>query len=220
MSRPEINTVLCRLNLYHLTGHIPCVLFLLKIVEWLWLMAKTIFFASLVFRQQCIRRWLQDCRSDDLVFVSCYAQLPCPFSLRACHRSVWPVCVSPQQAWEGRGKAATFVCLFVQPGVVAGLQGICWRPWVPGPFGRSSDRSIASGYTASPCFQNRSEGGKRTCADFFAVCLYIDYHPRSWERASQEAPFGLWEPVSHTKEPCLKTNSLDFGLCWGFPTLF
>lgn len=119
-----------------------------------------------------------------------------------------------------RGKAATFECLFVQPGVVAGLQGIRWRPWVPGLFGRSYDRSITGGYTASPCFQNRSEGGKRTCADFFAVCLYIDYHPRSWERASQEAPFGLREPVSHTKEPCLKTNSLDFGLCWGFPTLF
>lgn len=150
-------------------------------------MAKTIFFASLVFHQQCIRRWLQDCRSEDLVFVSCDAQLLVRFhwglvtglcGLCVCHPS-------------RRGKAATFVCLFVQPGVVAGLQGIRWRPWVPGPFGRSSDRSIASGYTASPCFQNRSEGGKRTCADFFAVCLYIDYHTDP-DHGKEQARRLLW----------------------------
>ena len=39
-------------------------------------------------------------------------------------------------------------------------------------------------------------------------------------KSSQEAAFALQEPVSHTKELCLKINSLDFGLFWGFPALF
>lgn len=39
-------------------------------------------------------------------------------------------------------------------------------------------------------------------------------------KSGQEAAFALQEPVSHTKELCLRSNSLDFGLRWGFPALF
>ena len=140
-----------------------------------------------------------------------------PAALSAFPRGLSQVCVACARVTCGWG---SYLCEVLRPGAMAGLQGVSWGPGVPGPFARSCDRSISGGSMASPCFQNRSEGGERTHADFSAVFSAHRLPPCVMGKSSQEAAFALQEPVSHTKELCLKINSLDFGLCWGFPALF
>lgn len=120
------------------------------------------------------------------------------------------------------GRAATAVCSFRQPGVVALLQGVSCRSGGPGLFEvHMIEKSpVRLPYTASTYCQNGSEWGQRICVDFslhtpsfFSVCLHIYNLARSWEKSSQKSPFGLREPISHTEETCLEINSLDFGLC-------
>lgn len=136
---------------------------------------------------------------------------------RACHRSVWPVLMPPQWVCEGGlPSCACSGCRAGTPGWSPGRQLRTWDAWMVlvvtwqkhhqwGCHPRIRWR------LKDPCWF------QLTYPSFSSVCLHIHYLTRPWERSSQEAPFGLWGPVSHTKEPCLKINSVDFGLCCSFP---
>ena len=72
-----------------------------------------ILFAPLVFHQQCLRRWLRVCRSDNLVSVYCDASC-----LVCLPRGLSQICVACARVILARvGEAATFARCS-QPGVV------------------------------------------------------------------------------------------------------
>lgn len=154
-----------------------------------------ILFAPLVFHQQRLRRQLRVCGSDNLVSVYCDASrlvcLPQGLVTGLCGRCS---CRPGTCGW------GSYLCEVFTAGSRAGLQGVSGGPGVPGPVGRSRDRSISRGCTASACFQNRPEGGERTHADFSAVCLHVDYLPVSWERAARRLHL-------HYESQCLTPRS-------------
>ena len=90
------------------------------------LLAKMILFAPLVFHQQCLRRWLRVCRSDNLVSVYCDAGcLAClPQGL------VTGLCGLCTCHLARVGEAATFARCS-QPGVVLASRALAEDPECP-----------------------------------------------------------------------------------------
>lgn len=125
------------------------------------------------------------------------------------------------------GRADTFMHLFRQPGVMAGLQGVSWGPTVPGLFGRSRAWKITREVAIHGIYlllEWIRLGLKDLCwvqVTYTFILFSVFPHIFSCQILGEEKPGGslffLWEPIANnTKEPCLKINSLDFDLCWGF----
>lgn len=168
-------------------------------------------------------RWLCVCSLKAwCLFISICSCLDCVH--RGLIEGLGGLCQSqPSKCEESR-----YLCVLIQAARSHGQPPRCQlRDWSAGLVGgQKLEKSPGRlPFRVSTCSQNESGWAERICVvfslhtpSFFPVCLHTYYLSRSWEKSSQRSPFVLWEPVSHPKETCLKINSLDFDLCWGFPT--